>query len=149
MSSLLNRTDKRTLSDRRKRPNQFISRYFFCGGRRRTIRRQSESSNYYYVDVYSPQLFIVFIILVILCLLDSYFTLVLISYNSVTEANPIMKFYLVIGNETFILVKIAITAASIIILCLYKHYSVTKAVLLSSIIVYVLIILYELQLLYL
>jgi hypothetical protein len=147
MNTSIEGTDNRALADRRKRPTRFITRYMLTGGRRQTIRRAADMGHYYYVDEYSSWLFIVFITLIALCLADSFLTLKLLSHNSIVEVNPVMNFYLTFGHETFVLVKMAITAAAVVILCLKRHYSLTKAVLFTIIIMYAFIVIYEIQLL--
>jgi hypothetical protein len=140
--------NRRFLSDRRKRPTPFISRYTFIGGRRRTIRRDSERKKYVFVDLYSPYLFLALLFLLILNVSDSYLTLTLIKENVVAEANPIMAFFLQYGHVRFFMAKFLITAIPLFILCICKNFSITKASLVSAIFIYLSIIAYELNILF-
>lgn len=140
--------EKRFLSDRRKRPTPFISRYTFWGGQRKIIRREADRKKYNFVDVYSPHLFLMLLLLLILNISDSYLTLALIKENVATEVNPIMEFYLEYGNVSFFMVKLLITSVPLFIFCICKNFSITKASLASAIIIYLSIITYELNLIF-
>jgi len=142
------KTDRRIVPDRRKQPTSFISRFTFINGGRRTIRREADRKKHIFVDWYSPKLLITLLILLILSLLDAYFTLTLIKEHGVVEANPVMAFYLECGNVSFIIEKFLFTTVSIFIFCLYNNFSVTKVSLTSSIIIYAAVILYEMNIMY-
>jgi len=140
--------DRRIVPDRRKQPPFFASRHAFIVGRRKIIRRELDKKKYIFVDWYSPQLLITLLFLLILSLLDAYFTLTLIKEHGVAEANPIMAFYLECGDISFITGKFLFSTASIFIFCLYNNFFVTKVSLASSIIIYLVVILYELNIMY-
>lgn len=142
------KSDKRIVPDRRKHPTCFVSRYTFIGGRRKIIRRELDRQRYVFVDWYSPQLLITLLCLLILSLLDAYFTLTLIREHGVAEANPIMAFYLECSDISFITGKFLFTAVSIFIFCLYSNFFITKVSLASSLVIYLVVILYELNIMY-
>jgi len=142
------KNDKRTSPDRRKQPTAFAGRYTFISGRRRTIRREGDKKKHIFVDWYSSRLLITLLSLLILSLLDAYFTLLLIKDHGVTEANPVMAFYLELGEISFIMEKFLFTAVSIFIFCVYNNFLVTRVSLASSIAVYSGVILYELNIIY-
>lgn len=148
MPSLGEETAIRTVPDRRKQPTPFISKYTFTRGQRKTLRREEDKKNYFFVDLYSTRLLITLLALLSLNLSDSYFTLTLIEENIATEINPIMAFFLGYGNTPFILAKFLITSIPLIILCLCKNSPVTKVLIVSVIVFYFLIIVYELNLMY-
>jgi len=141
-------TDKRFLSDRRKQPTPFISRYAFSGGQRKTTRRETDREKYNFVDVYSPHLFLTLLLLLILNISDGYLTLVLIKENIAAEINPIMAFFLEYDNSSFFMVKCLITSVPLFIFCICKNFSLAKASLASVIIIYLSIITYELNLIF-
>ena len=58
--------DKRSFTDRRKRPTPFVSRYTFWGGRRKLIRREEDKRKHNFVDLYSPSLLIILLVVLIL-----------------------------------------------------------------------------------
>jgi hypothetical protein len=99
-------------------------------------------------DVYSPRLFITIIALLILTLLDSYFTLILVEAPFVTEANPIMAFYLDLGHVPFILVKFFVTVAGIFIVCLCPGFVQRRIILFAPASIYAVVVAYELVLLF-
>jgi len=140
--------DRRIVPDRRKQPTPFISRHTYMSGRRRTLRREEDKKKYSFVDWYSPRLLITLLFLLILSMLDAYFTLTLIREHGIAEANPIMAFYLEGGNISFIIEKLLFTKVSIFIFCLYNNFTITKFSLASSIIIYSAVVLYELNIVY-
>jgi hypothetical protein len=148
MPSLGEETAIRTVSDRRKRPTPFISRYSFTGGQRKIIRRGEDKKKYIFVDLYSTRLFATLLFLLILNVSDSYFTLALVRENIAVEINPLMAFFLGYGSTPFISAKFLIPAVPVFILCICKNRPMTKILLPLAIFFYLLIILYELNLMY-
>lgn len=140
--------ERRHLFDRRKRPTPFISRYTFIGGRRKTIRRCSDRERYNFVDLYSPYLLIMLLILLILNIGDGYLTLVLTNENIAKELNPIMSFYLELGNIPFFAVKFFLTILPLFIFCICNNLSITKASLVIAITIYLSLIIYELNIIF-
>jgi hypothetical protein len=148
MQKILEESERRHLSDRRKSPTPFISRYTFIGGRRKTIRRCSDRKKYIFVDIYSPQLLLMLLLLLILNISDCYLTLILITENVAVEVNPIMSFYLKLGNISFLSAKLFFTIVPLFTFCICKNFSITKASLITAIIIYLSLIMYELNLIF-
>jgi len=146
MQSLGEEIEKRFCPDRRKSPSPFVSRYTFIGGQRRTIRRVSDRKKHNFVDVYSSHLLLMLLLLFILNISDSFLTLVLIKENIAAEINPIMSFYLELGNIPFLTAKFFLTIVPLFTFCICKNFSLSKALLASAIIIYLSIITYELNL---
>jgi hypothetical protein len=145
---IVEKTERRIVSDRRKQPARFISKYTFINGQRKAVRRKADKKKHIYVDWYNPQLLIVLLFLLILSLLDAYFTLTLIKEHGIVEANPVMAFYLDFGNMVFIMEKLLFTAISIFIFCIYSNLSITKVLLTSFIVIYSAVVLYQLNIMY-
>jgi hypothetical protein len=143
MQSAGEEIERRFLPDRRKSPSPFISRYAFIGGQRMTIRRVSDRKKHNFVDIYSPYLLLMLLLLFALNIIDSYLTLTLISGNIATEINPIMSFYLGLGNKSFITAKLFITIIPLFTFCICKNFSLSKASLVSATIIYLTLIAYE------
>lgn len=146
MQNSVGEIEKRVLLDRRKSPSPFISRYTFIGGQRRTIRRVSDKKKHNFVDIYSPHLLLLLLLIFALNIIDSYLTLTLVSENLATEFNPIMSFYLGLGNKSFITAKFFITIIPLFTFCICKNFSISKASLASATIIYLTLIAYELTL---
>lgn len=143
MTSSYDIVGRRTCPDRRGRLTPMISSYVFFRGQRKSIRRKGDREKIFFVDIYNTELFISLLTLVILNIIDGYLTLELIHANAVTEANPIMAFYLDIGTGSFFAAKFLFTTVSVVIFCLCKNFVATKIGLLSSLILYALIVMYE------
>jgi len=144
----MEKADRRLVPDRRKQLTPFISKYRFIGGQRRTIARKGDKKKYIFVDWYSPQLFITLLFLLILSVLDAYFTLSLMKGHGMAEVNPIMALYLECGEMSFIICKFLITTVSIFIFCLCSDFFIAKLSLASSVIMYFTVVSYELNILY-
>lgn len=140
--------ERRNLLDRRKGPTPFISRYTFFGGRRKTIRRCSDRGKYNFVDMYSPHLLLMLLLLLILNISDGFLTLILIKENIAEELNPIMSFYLELGNIPFFTAKFFFTILPLFTFCLCKNFSITKVSIITAITIYISIIIYELNLIF-
>jgi hypothetical protein len=143
ISNTLSNKDKRFHFDRRRRTTPLISRYTLTGGRRRTVRRVTDRGRHLLVDFYSPKLMIVLLAILLFNYIDSYLTLTLLKKGLVVEANPFMSFHLENGISPFVINKGLITAASLTILCIFKHFKFAKIGLALSLIAYVSIVLYE------
>jgi hypothetical protein len=147
MHYLTEKEERRFVADRREKPTT-LGIYTLRGGRRRTVRRKTDKRKYICLDVYSTQLWITLLSLMILSLIDAYLTLFLIENDLVVEANPIMAFYAGYGNVSFVMMKTAITSASLFIFCLCHGFTSAKIFLLLSIVIYFFIIMYELNIVY-
>ena len=125
-----------------------FSKYSFYGGRRKDIRREEDKKRHRYVDIYSPGLFSILLSIVIVNCIDAYLTLLMIEKKVVTEANPVMAFYLEFGTLPFFAVKYSLTAIPIIILCILKNSFITRIGLFSAMVIYLVVVLYELHIVY-
>jgi hypothetical protein len=141
-------SEQRLSSDRRRCPTPLISTYSFRGGQRRAVRRELDRGKHILVDSYSPRLFITLLSLLILSLSDAYLTCILIKEYGYTEVNPVMAFYLESGEMLFIIEKFLFTSLSIFIFCLFNNFTITKISLASSITIYLIVIVYELNIMF-
>ncbi len=140
---LVQDTQDRLYSDRRKTPTPIFSRYSLSGGRRKLVRRIEDKKKHLFVDLYSARLLVAVILLLSLSCLDAYMTLELIHRGKVVEANPIMAYFLNIGIMPFTTIKFTITAAALIVLCVFKNVKVTRISMPLAIKVYMAVIAYE------
>jgi hypothetical protein len=138
--------NSRELKDRRKHPTPVFSKYTFSGGRRKTVRRARDKKRHFFVDLYSTRLLIAITLLMGLSCMDAYLTLVLIGKGKVVEANPVMAYFLDLGVLPFTAIKFAVTAFSLIILCIFKNIRTTRISLPFAIKIYIIIIAYEVYL---
>ncbi len=97
--------EKRERGDRRKSPTPMLSRFTFFGGRRSHGRREGEDINIF-VDRFGQSLFLVATLVILLNVLDAFFTLLFLG-NGGRELNPIAQFFLDLGPLAFLLVKTA------------------------------------------
>jgi type IV secretory pathway TrbL component len=125
-----------------------FSRYTFYGGRRKSVRREEDKKRHRYVDIYSPRLFSILLSILIVSCVDAYLTLLMIEKKVVTEGNPVMAFYMEFGTLPFFAVKYSLTAIPVIILCILKNSFITRVGLLSAMVIYLVVVLYELHIVY-
>jgi hypothetical protein len=105
--------------DRRERPTPMLSRWLFIG-RRRGGRREGEQ-DFVYVDRVGGWIVAAFCAVIALSLFDAWFTLDLLKRGA-TEANPIMRAALDLGDRAFVLIKTSITILAMGFLCLHKNW---------------------------
>ena len=86
--------------------------------------------------------------IVLISCIDAYLTLLMIENKIVLEGNPVMAYYLDFGAITFFVVKYSFTALSVIILCILKNSFVSRAGLFAAMFIYLVVVLYELHIVY-
>lgn len=114
-------------------------------GRRETIRREVDKKKYILLDNYSPRLFIILLLLLLLSITDAYLTLSLVKVSNATELNPIMALYLEHGTFTFFLEKFLFTSVAVLIFCVLNNFAVARVSLALAIIFYFGLVFYELN----
>jgi Domain of unknown function (DUF5658) len=71
-------------------------------------------------EKHGPRLVAAILVVVMLSVLDAFLTIELI-HRGAKEANPVMAYYLSLGPLVFFLVKYFLTAASILLVLIYKN----------------------------
>jgi hypothetical protein len=137
---------ERDIPDRRHRPTPALSRYTLWGGRRKKVRRAGEKRTHLFVDLYSTRLLFLLVTIISLSCMDAYLTLLLIEKGKVIEANPVMAALLPYGAFSFIFVKFIVTAAALLVLCLFKNARITRISLPLALKIYLCVIAYEIYL---
>jgi hypothetical protein len=89
--------------------------------RRRGDRRGDHSDENVYVDVYGPKILLGAIAVMIFCVLDAFFTLILIERGA-SEINPFMALMLEIDEMWFYVSKYLITAICVIWIVMHKQF---------------------------
>jgi hypothetical protein len=143
MKPVTEKRDKQGGPDRRSQPTPMVSRYTFVGGRRRSVRRKEDRKRHMFVDLYSTRLLVAVLALATLSIADALFTLALVKEHVVVEANPVMAYYLSLGDSSFLAVKIFITMLSVTVFCLCKNFRVVRVSLLAVMFLYFSVVLYE------
>ena len=94
--------------------------YALFMSRRRNHRRNEECISYY-CDNYGPYVLTTALVLMLLCVFDTYFTLILIQHGSV-ELNPILAWAMEKHIMVFFLLKYIVTALCVVIAVIHKHF---------------------------
>ncbi|MGD2137049.1 MAG: DUF5658 family protein [Gammaproteobacteria bacterium] len=94
--------------------------------RRRLIRRDEDKLNSY-VDWYGHWPLAATLLIILLCSLDAFLTLVLLEHGAV-ELNILMAWLIQKDIQTFALVKISVTGLALIILVMHFNFRVYKYV---------------------
>ena len=118
-----------------------LSRYLLMG-RRRGGRRLGET-NFVYVDRPGGWIVAAFGAILGLSLLDAWYTLDLIKRGA-TEANPVMRAALHLGDREFVLIKTVITTLAVGFLCLHKNWPLGRLCLIIALLGYSILIGYHL-----
>jgi hypothetical protein len=137
--------ENRTFPDRREKPTPLLSRHTFYG-RRSSFRRTEDQRQGGYVDRYDWKLFICLILIVVLNILDAFFTIIIMG-NGGSEINPMIRWALdIYGNKAWSL-KFALVSCSAIILCLHSHFRMAKVFIIVAAVLYGGVVIYQLSLL--
>ena len=124
---------------------------YWLTGRRAYPRREEDRQKSYKTDRYDAKTFAAILTIITLSILDAIFTMYLISLGAI-EVNPIMAYFLEYGPLKFFGVKYFLTCASIVFLLLNKnvylfnHKIRTEIVFIVVVIIFALVILWELYL---
>jgi len=139
--------EQRNGPDRRRRPTPPISRYWLFG-RRRASRREEESANVY-VDRYTATEWVLVLGVLVLSVLDMYFTLVHLDHGG-TEANPVMAATLTAGGTgLFKLVKLAATFIGLGVLLVHIRFRRVKTLLSFAFLLYAGVFVFHMYLMFL
>ena len=112
--------DRRSGGDRRRRRMSDL-RWFFRTGRRRGLRRGSDRQGLHFMDYYSPRIFYVLVLVLLLSVADAFLTLWLMD-NGAVELNPVMAYFIAVGDDAFLAVKYLLTSISVVI-AVVLHYA--------------------------
>ncbi len=100
-----------------------------------------------------PRILAQIILILLLSLLDAYFTLYLLSHGA-SEINPVMAFFLQFGKRPFIVAKYLLTSFSVVILLLpdqirlFEFQTSRRTTFLTIVGIFALVILWELYLIF-
>jgi hypothetical protein len=119
-----------------------LSRWMFRG--RRRGGRRGDEQDFVYVDRPGAWVVTAFSIVVGLSLLDAGFTLDLLRKGA-TEANPIMRAALDLGDHAFVLIKTSLTLVAVGFLALHKNWPLGRLCLVASLLGYSALTLYHLH----
>jgi len=115
--------------------------------RRQSVRRNTDNLSNIYVDTHERKLWYLATGLMVLCVLDAFFTTILIRHGS-EELNPLMNFLLQVDLGLFLAAKFFITGFSISFLVMHKHHRLLNTVncyqiLIASVVAYSVLVAYE------
>lgn len=114
-------SERRQIPDRRRTPTKPLSRYALWGHRKKS--RREEEDNNYYVDWYEPRFFILISLILILCVLDAFFTLKIIDLGG-RELNRFMLVFLYKKPISALVFKYMVTAAGIAFVLVHKNFMI-------------------------
>ena len=134
--------ERRSGNDRRRKPTNPFSFKWSFRGQRRGGRRNTDDTRF--VDKYSDRLFIALIIILVLCAFDGVATVYHIIHGTAVEINPIMDYAIRLGARKFIVFKMALTFACLVMLIFYRHARGVKKVVLFIIFLYLMLTVYHL-----
>jgi hypothetical protein len=97
-------------------------------GRRGLIRRETDRKDHPYVDVYDHYVLLAILLIVLLSVFDTYFTLFHIEMGA-REVNPFMDVLIGYGNLHFFVAKYVLTALGLFLLCIHKNLLIVRIIL--------------------
>lgn len=137
--------ERRQKSDRRRSPTRPLSLHSLRG-RRRQARRREEDRNYY-VDRYERHYFVLVSLILVLCILDAYFTLKIIDFGG-KELNRFMFAFLYKSPAAALVFKYGVTVVCLTFLLIHKNFLLFGRFRVSSLIyvffsIYLTLVVYE------
>lgn len=139
---------RRQLPDRRQ-ANMRSLLYAFVKTRRQSHRRHAGFATYY-SDHYGPYTLTIALLVMVLSIVDTYFTLILIGHGS-SELNPILAWALDQHVYLFFLLKYSVTAACVVLTVMHKQFRVFGCrgihILLGCLLGYIMLVQYQLSML--
>ncbi len=136
--------ERRTSTDRRAGPTRLFSRYLLRG-QRLGGRRQKEGENEY-VDRYHPHDVGLAVTILILNILDAFFTLQYLDGDLGKEANPVARHLLTLGVGWFIFSKGVVVALCMLFLMVHKTFRFVRPALWFLLTFYGLLLVYHVYL---
>jgi len=134
--------DKRSETDRRKKPTPILSRHTFFYGRRSRFRRREDRVRGGYVDRYGHRLFTVLIGIVVLNIFDALFTHMIL-YGGGTELNPVAGWAITLFGHHFIVWKLAVVGFALLLLCIHSKFRIARAAIAMAVALYSGVVLYQ------
>jgi hypothetical protein len=139
-------TERRSSPDRRAAPTSIWGSILF-GGRRRYVRREPERRQLHYLDHFPWTTLVWVLLLVTFTFIDGLLTLELLDAGCI-EANPLMSYFLDRGPVHFFMFKYLLTTLGLPLLVFFGARSWFKYVLPGFVLLYVILMIYQLQLLH-
>ncbi len=144
------RVERRGGGDRRTRKITSLLHSFYRG-RRKNPQRQNEKNKPFYTDVYGPDLLLLMLLILSLCVADAGLTILILQKGGV-ELNPFMVWLLESSSQTFFTTKYSLTVLCLIVVLLHINFKLFERlsmqyVLLAVLGGYTILIGYELRLL--
>ncbi len=96
-------------------------------GRRKAIRRDQDGSHLHHTDYHEPHLFWSTIVIVLLCVFDAHYTLMLLERGG-AELNHLMDYLIRNSLFGFFAIKYTLTALSLFILVAYSKLKIFKMI---------------------
>lgn len=143
--------ERRENQDRRNEPTAPFTKSSLKGSRRYERRKRDRQKNHF-VDRYSWRVVFLIFMIINLSTLDAFLTLTLIELGIVIEGNPVMAYFLSLGIFPFVILKYSITVICSLTILVLKNHSFRggisgKRFIVLSLIIYLVIIIYEVVLL--
>ncbi|MGB5306165.1 MAG: DUF5658 family protein [Gammaproteobacteria bacterium] len=123
-NSDLNESELRE-NDRRQTSFRTLLGLIFTCRRRHSRRYQDEINNY--IDWYGPWPLVASLLIIGMCFLDAYLTLILLNHGA-EEANVLMDWLIQKDVFTFTTAKMGITSLSVIVLVMHHNFRVYKII---------------------
>jgi hypothetical protein len=136
--------DRRKTQDRRQKPTPGLSRHTVTG-QRRHFRRREDQLKGGYVDRYSPRLFILLLLIVVLNILDAIFTSIILNGGG-WEVNPVVRAAISTYGDEFWVWKFMIVSIAVVTLCLLSKVKGVKYLVAATAGLYAGIVTYEIYL---
>jgi len=143
-------SERRRNQDRRTRKITALMCSFFRG-RRQNPQRKDEKNQPFYTDVYGPDMLLLMLLILSLCVADAGLTILILQKGGV-ELNPFMVWLLESSSHTFFTAKYILTSLCLTVVLLHINFKLFNRITMQYVLVavlggYTLLVGYELKLL--
>jgi hypothetical protein len=117
-------------------------RFFTFLGQMQGLRKKSDQWKRVYLVRYSPTLFFILVLILILNILDSLFTMILLDLGG-QEFNPILHSIMALHGDRFWIWKFFIVSGSLVLLSLHRGFTLIRNIVIVIGSIYLIIVLYQ------
>jgi len=111
-------------------------------GQLQRLRSKSDRWKSIYLVRYSPTLFFILVLILILNILDSLFTMILIDLGG-QEFNPILHSIIALQGDRFWIWKFFLVSVSLVLLSLYRGFNLIRKIVIVISLIYLIVVLYQ------
>jgi hypothetical protein len=142
----MEKENRRSPVDRRKKPTPHWSWFTFFG-RRRTLRRKKDREKGGYADRYSYILFFLLVLILGLNIFDSLLTMMIIDLGG-QAFNPLVRAFIELHGDMFWIWRFVIASIALMLLHFHRGFIMVRRMIIAIGSIYMVIVVYQMYLIF-